>query len=164
MTTPYSNQMLLEVIAKARVSGMFSQVTTSTDGETATHSFSLATGTASANSRHRYSIEFGVQVPAWVASMHPGVCSELCQIAIAAERPLPNEPPTSDEESDIEAGRKMMLGRAIQNVQLTMQAAGKNLGSVSANAILEMADKGEIEESKAVQSIRRLVAAWRTTR
>ena len=70
----------------------------------------------------------------------------------------------TEEELEEEAGRKVMLGRAIQNVQLAMQAAGKNLGSVSANAILEMADKGEIEESKAVQSIRTLVAAWRTTR
>ena len=64
----------------------------------------------------------------------------------------------TEEELEEMAGRQMMLGRAIQSVQMAMRVAGKNLGPVSAKAILELADRGEIEESRAVQFIRKMVA------
>jgi hypothetical protein len=64
----------------------------------------------------------------------------------------------SEAEHEELAGRQMIVGRAVQNVQLAMRAKGKPLGSVSAKTILEMAQSGEIEDSPAVQTLRKLVS------
>lgn len=54
-----------------------------------------------------------------------------------------------------QAGRKMMMGRIVQNVQFEARSKGKPIGVVSADQILEMADRGELDGVKSVESLRR---------
>ena len=94
MTKPFTKQMLLDAITKVRGSGMFRQLTTSADGEATTHSFSFATGIASLHWRKKYRDQFMGKEPAWLSEIHPGACSEICQIAIASKRALPKKKPS----------------------------------------------------------------------
>ena len=88
---------------------------------------------------------------------HSKKASEYAKMMLAREA-LPNPQATSEDEEEERAGLQMILGRAIQSVQMAMREAGKNLDPMSAKAILELADKGEIEESISVQFIRKMVA------
>ena len=50
-----------------------------------------------------------------------------------------------------------MMGRVIQNFQFAVWAKGLNLGPMSANKILEMADKGEL---KGMEASVEMVQGW----
>lgn len=60
---------------------------------------------------------------------------------------------TELEEEEL-AGKRMMLGRVVQNVQIEAGAKGKSIGAVSADQIFEMADRGELDGVKSVESLR----------
>jgi hypothetical protein len=64
----------------------------------------------------------------------------------------------SEDELEDLAARQMLAGRLVQAVQLKQRAKGKPLGAVSAKAIIEMEDKGEIEESSSGQVLRKLIS------
>lgn len=61
----------------------------------------------------------------------------------------------SEEEAEELADKRMMMGRVVQNVQLEARAKGKALGAISARQILEMADRGELDDIRSVESLRR---------
>ncbi len=63
---------------------------------------------------------------------------------------------TEHQEEEL-AGKKVRIGRAVQNVQLEARAKGKPIGSVSARQILEMADCGELEGIGSVETLRRFI-------
>ena len=63
-----------------------------------------------------------------------------------------------EEEEEIRAGLKMLVGRAVQNVQLEARQHGKELGPISPAQIVEMVEKGELPDSDAVRYLRKLVA------
>ena len=66
-----------------------------------------------------------------------------------------NRPETEDDDD----GGRHMTGRVIQNFQFAARARGLNLGPMSANKILEMADKGELKGmEESVKMVRGLVA------
>jgi hypothetical protein len=63
-----------------------------------------------------------------------------------------------DSQQESLAGRKMLAGRAVQSIQMAMRAKGKPLGAVSPKQILEMVDSGVIDDSPAVQTLRKLTS------
>lgn len=67
---------------------------------------------------------------------------------------------TELEEEEL-AGRKIMLGRVVQNVQFEVRSKGKPIGAASANKIVEMADRGELEGVKAVESLRQYLRSMK---
>jgi hypothetical protein len=50
------------------------------------------------------------------------------------------------------------MGKAVQNVQLAMRAKGKPLASISARTILEVVERGEIDESPSISTLRKLIS------
>jgi hypothetical protein len=69
-----------------------------------------------------------------------------------------NEHEDEREEEEMRAGLKMLVGRAVQNVQREARQHGKELGPISPAEILEMVEKGELPDSDAVRYLRKLVA------
>ena len=63
-----------------------------------------------------------------------------------------NRPKTEEDD-----GGQHMMGRVIQNFQFAARARGLNLGPVSANEILEMADKGKL---KGMEESVEIVRGW----
>jgi len=63
-----------------------------------------------------------------------------------------------EREEERRAGLKMLVGRAVQNVQLAARQNGKELGPISPAEIFEMVEKGELPDSDAVEYLRKLVA------
>lgn len=65
-------------------------------GSVTIHSFSWATGMASLHWRKKYRDKFKQKEPRWLSKIHPGACSELCQLAIRAGVKLPDGLPQDD--------------------------------------------------------------------
>lgn len=65
--------------------------------------------------------------------------------------------PQEEDQGEALAAKKMMVGRAVQNLQMQMRASGKPLGEVTPAQILAMTDEGEIKDSPAVQRLRDLL-------
>jgi hypothetical protein len=64
---------------------------------------------------------------------------------LGSKRPLKedaNEHEDESEEEEMPAGLKMLVGRAVQNVQLGARQHGKELGPISPAQIVEMVEKG----------------------
>ncbi len=62
-----------------------------------------------------------------------------------------------DEEENEEVGLRWRLRMAVQNLQLAARAKGIELGPVSGQQVLEMAERGELKEVAAAVDVVRAV-------
>ena len=86
----------------------------------------------------------------------PDSLSKQSQDQKVASLPVMADDPNRPETEEDDGGRHMM-GRVIQNFQFAARAKGLNLGPLSANEILEMADKGEL---KGLEESIEMVRSW----
>lgn len=71
--------------------------------------------------------------------------------------PEANSGAMEDDEEEVRAGQQRMMGYAVKRVLMELRSKGRPLEAASATMLLEMADRGEIENTAAVQQLRAMV-------